>query len=295
MSIDPKDSGLLYVVATPIGNRQDISLRAVELLREVDLIAAEDTRHSARLMESLGIATPLISFHDFSSAQRLDALLQRLQSGKSLALVSDAGTPGIADPGYELVRAARQAGIQVIPLPGPSAVIAALCVSGLPSDRFIFEGFLPARSRSRQDRLGSLVDEQRTMIFYESPHRIIDCLEDFQTIMGADRELFIARELTKRFETTLLANVEECLHWVCSDPQQQKGEFVLVLAGMSKTRRKSGELDEGLRILRLLKDDVPLKRAARLAADISGAPRNALYRAALQAADNDTGENEADD
>ncbi len=245
-------------------------------------------------MESLGIATPLISFHDFSSAQRLDALLQRLRSGKSLALVSDAGTPGIADPGYELVRAARQAGIQVIPLPGPSAVIAALCVSGLPSDRFIFEGFLPARSRSRQDRLGSLVDEQRTMIFYESPHRIIDCLEDFQTIMGADRELFIARELTKRFETTLLANVAECLRWVCSDPQQQKGEFVLVLAGMSKTRRKSGELDEGLRILRLLEDDVPLKRAARLAADISGAPRNALYRAALQAADNDTGESETD-
>lgn len=295
MSIDPNDSGLLYVVATPIGNRQDISLRAVELLREVDLIAAEDTRHSARLMESLGIATPLISFHDFSSTQRLDALLQRLQSGKSLALISDAGTPGIADPGYELVRAARQVGIQVIPLPGPSAVIAALCVSGLPSDRFIFEGFLPARSRPRQDRLGSLVDEQRTMIFYESPHRIIACLEDFQTIIGADRELFIARELTKRFETTLLANVEECLHWVCSDPQQQKGEFVLVLAGMSKTRRKSGELDEGLRILRLLEDDVPLKRAARLAADISGAPRNALYRAALQAADNDTGENETDD
>ncbi|MCB1672193.1 MAG: 16S rRNA (cytidine(1402)-2'-O)-methyltransferase [Gammaproteobacteria bacterium] len=280
------DSGVLYVVATPLGNQQDISSRAIATLGEVDLIAAEDTRHSARLLEALGIGTPLISFHDFSSEERLAGLIQRLQEGQSLALVSDAGTPCISDPGYELVRAARHNGIPVLPIPGASAAIAALSVSGLPSDRFLFEGFLPARSQARITRLDQLAQEDCTLIFYESPHRIVDCLEDLLTVVGPERELYLGRELTKKFETSRLGRVAEILAWVRADPQQRKGEFVLVLAGRKRADSREEKIHEGLRVLQLLAPELSLKRAARLAADITGAPKNLLYQAALQSASN---------
>ena len=280
--------GTLYVVATPLGNLTDISERAIATLAEVDLIAAEDTRHSARLLDALGIPTPLISFHDYSSKERLQSLLQKLQLDQSLALVSDAGTPCISDPGYELVRLARQQGIGVVPIPGPSAVVAALSVSGLPSDRFVFEGFLPARGQSRKVRLADLVEEERTLIFYESPHRIVDCLEDLLEVMGPERELYLGRELTKKFETSRLANVAEILRWVREEPQQKKGEFVLVLAGKPRAATKEAQLLEGLRVLNLLAGELSLKSAARLAAGITGAPRNALYKAALKNNTDDT-------
>jgi len=275
-------SGILYVVATPIGNRQDISERAIDILRSVDLIAAEDTRHSKHLLSGLGITTRLVSFHDFSDLERIRNLLDKLLGQQSVALISDAGTPGISDPGYELVSMARRAGIDVVPIPGPSAVIAALSVSGLPSDRFVFEGFLPARSQARKAHLGSLKNEPRTLIFYESPHRILDCLKDLRDVMGPDRDLFIARELTKKFETSQLASITDCLTRLQEDPVQRKGEFVLVLAGKSKGEQKEIQLREGLRVLQLLVAELPLNRAARLAAEISGAPRNALYKSALE-------------
>jgi len=251
----------------------------------VDLIAAEDTRHTGRLLNAFAIETPLLSFHDHSAQGRLHGLLDRLTAGQSLALVSDAGTPCISDPGYELVRLARQQLINVVPVPGPCALIAALSVSGLPSDRFVFEGFLPARGEPRRARLLDLESEQRTLIFYESAHRIVECLRDMVEIMGSDRELYLGRELTKLFETSRLSTPAECLLWLSQEAGQRKGEFVLVLAG--KPRLESGQetLQEGLRVLGLLSADLSLKRAARLAADITGAPRNALYKAALQSAD----------
>ncbi len=275
------DSGVLYVVATPLGNLQDITARGISVLGQVDLVVAEDTRHSARLLDALGIRTPLISFHDFSSSDRLKGLLERLRHGRSLALVSDAGTPCISDPGYELVRLARLSGIPVVPIPGASAVIAALSVSGLPSDRFVFEGFLPARTRSRITRLKELAGEARTLIFYEAPHRIVESIEDLKTVMGSDRELCLGRELTKKYETSRLATLAEVLDWLRSEPQQQKGEFVLVLAGQPRVDQRDEKMREGLRVLRMLSSDLSLNRAARLAAEITGASRNALYKAAL--------------
>jgi len=282
MSQNKPEPGTLYVVATPIGNRQDISERAVAVLQDVDLIAAEDTRHSARLMEFLGVKSRLTSFHDFSSERRLHDLIERLLAGNSLALISDAGTPGISDPGYELVKLARTNGIPVIPVPGPSALVAALSVSGLPGNRFVFEGFLPAKRKARRTALGRLVEEQRTLVFYESPHRIVETLEDMSEILGGQRQLYIGRELTKKFETSYLASLSECLNWVKLDSYQQKGEFVLVLAGDSGATPKSRQLREGMKVLAILADELPLNKAARLAAQISGAPRNALYQAALK-------------
>lgn len=274
--------GTLYVVATPIGNRQDISERAVEVLRSVNLIAAEDTRHSRRLLNNLGITARLVSCHDFSSRERLHSLLDILRDQQSIALISDAGTPAISDPGFELVRMTRQEGLSVIPIPGPSAVIAALSVSGIPSDRFVFEGFLPARRQARKARLELLQHESRTLIFYESPHRIVDSLEDLLGVLGPARELYIGRELTKKFETSYLGDVAACLQWIKSDPVQQKGEFVLVLAGVSKDIQKRTQMREGLRVLQLLSAELPLNRAAKIAAEITGASKNALYRVALQ-------------
>jgi 16S rRNA (cytidine1402-2'-O)-methyltransferase len=274
--------GTLYVVATPIGNRRDISERAVDVLQSVDLIAAEDTRHSMHLLTGLAITTRLVSFHDFSDGDRLRSLLARLNAGQTVALISDAGTPGISDPGYELISLARQNDVEVVPVPGPSAVITALSVSGLPTDSFLFEGFLPARKQARRSQLEALKNEVRTTVFYESPHRIVDCLQDLSAVMGPERPLYIGRELTKKFETSYLGGIAECLERLESDPQQQKGEFVLVLAGADKEGLKEMQLREGLRVLKLLVDEVPLNRAAKIAAAITGAPRNALYRAGLQ-------------
>ncbi|KAF1003998.1 MAG: Ribosomal RNA small subunit methyltransferase I [Luteibacter sp.] len=269
--------GTLHVVATPIGNRDDISARAIETLRKVAVIAAEDTRHTRPLLIHLGIDTPLVALHDHNERTAVDALVERIRAGEDVALVSDAGTPLISDPGFRLVRAVRAAGLKASPVPGPSAVVAALSVAGLPSDRFIFEGFLPAKGGARRSRLSELAGESRTLIFYESSHRIVECLEDMRDVFGADREAVMARELTKLFETVLGAPLGELVPRVTADPNQQKGEFVVMVAG-----REAGEderLAEGLRVFGILKDELPPAKAAKLAAAITGAPRKALYGA----------------
>ncbi|MGB5440952.1 MAG: 16S rRNA (cytidine(1402)-2'-O)-methyltransferase, partial [Gammaproteobacteria bacterium] len=231
MDIGSKDPGMLYIVATPIGNLDDISLRALETLKAMPLIAAEDTRHSRKLLARYGISTRLLSLHDHNEQAASDSLLKTLLGGADVALVSDAGTPLISDPGFYLVRAARQAGIRVIPLPGPSACIAALSVAGLPTERFVFEGFLPPRPVARERRLSELASESRTLVFYESSHRICDSLAAMAESLGHDRQATVARELTKTFETIRDGTLAELLHWVQDDPDQQKGEFVVMVQG----------------------------------------------------------------
>jgi 16S rRNA (cytidine1402-2'-O)-methyltransferase len=271
----------LYIVATPIGNLQDISSRAIEVLRGVDLIAAEDTRHSAVLLQQYNIRTPLKSYHDFSDNAQAENLVERIQQGQSVALISDAGTPLISDPGYKLVKIARAKGIAVTPIPGASSVIAAISVSGLASDKFCFEGFLPAKSAARQKQLQRLVAETRTLVFFESPHRIIASLKDFLLVFGKDRIVFIAREITKKFETFHLDSLEESVAWLEQDSNQQKGEFVLVLEGADSKLFEILNQQRALEIVDLLQAEMPLKKAVALTAQITGARKNALYKAAL--------------
>jgi 16S rRNA (cytidine1402-2'-O)-methyltransferase len=267
--------GTLHVVATPIGHRDDIGARAIDTLRRVKVIAAEDTRHTRPLLQHLGIDTPLVALHDHNERTAVDSLVERMLGGDDIALVSDAGTPLISDPGFRFVRAARAAGLKVSPVPGPSAVVAALSVAGLPSDRFVFEGFLPAKAGGRRARLGELAGETRTVIFYESSHRILESLQDMRDIFGVEREAVVARELTKMFETVLDGPLATLVERVAADPNQQRGEFVVMVAG-----REAGEderLAEGLRVFAILKDELPPAKAAKLAAAITGAPRKALY------------------
>lgn len=279
---DPMSAGALYVVATPIGNLDDISARALRVLREVALIAAEDTRHSLRLLQHFGIETPLQACHDHNEREQGGRLIARLQAGESVALISDAGTPLISDPGYHLVRQARAAGIRVVPVPGPSAVIAALSAAGLPSDRFIFEGFLPAKSVARRARLEGLREEPRTLIFYEAPHRLLESLEALRDTLGAEREVVLARELTKTFETIKGMPVGELCEWVRADANQQRGECVLLVAGWQAPEGDESVSAEALRVLDLLLVELPVKRAAALAAEITGVRKNLLYQVALQ-------------
>jgi 16S rRNA (cytidine1402-2'-O)-methyltransferase len=225
------EPGFLYVVATPIGNLEDFSIRAQRILAEVDLIAAEDTRHSARLLSHYGILTPVTAFHEHNEHEKAQDLVNQLSLGKQLALISDAGTPLVSDPGYRLVRAAHIAGIRVIPVPGPCAAIAALSVSGLPSDRFAFEGFPPAKSTARRTWLEAMVNEPRTLIFYESPHRIVESLTDMASVFGETRDAVYARELTKQFETVRPASLGELARWVSQDSHQQLGEIVILVHG----------------------------------------------------------------
>ena len=274
------EAGILYVVATPIGNLGDLSPRAVEVLQQVDSIAAEDTRHSAGLMRHFAITTPMLSLHEHNERQKTQLLLQRLQAGESIALVSDAGTPLISDPGYVLVREAHQAGLRVVPIPGPSALVAALSASGLPTDRFCFEGFLAAKGGPRRKHLASLREESRTLAFYESPHRIEDSLADMVEAFGAAREAVLARELTKTFETIRHATLGELLEWVRGDSDQRRGEFVLLVHG---AQAANAELEpETRRIALLLAEELPLKQAASLAARISGEKKNAVYKYLLE-------------
>jgi 16S rRNA (cytidine1402-2'-O)-methyltransferase len=277
-----KGTAVLYIVATPIGNFGDFSPRAVEVLRSVMLIAAEDTRHSAKLLQQFGITTRTVSCHDFSTGKQLRNLIARLESGESIALISDAGTPAISDPGYLLVKLARERGIRVSPVPGASALLAALSVAGLPTDRFVFAGFLPAKKAARRKALQAFKLEQSTQVFFESPHRIVACLRDIVEICGASRQLFIGREMTKLFETTMLDTAALCLSRIESNPDQQKGEFVLVLSGESQSSAESQVEQEGLRVLACLLPEMSTRQAATLAAKISGASRNALYAAALR-------------
>jgi 16S rRNA (cytidine1402-2'-O)-methyltransferase len=274
------DFGVLYIVATPIGNLQDITLRAIEILKTVDVIAAEDTRHSASLLQQYAIAKPLLSLHDHNENERVSQLLQQLQSGKTIALISDAGTPLISDPGYQLVRQARIQGIKVVPIPGACAVIAALSASGLAADRFTFEGFLPAKSQARLQRLMQLKNESRTMIFYEAPHRILTLLQDFQKVFGEEREAVLARELTKMFETIRLGKLEELTEWVAGDLNQQRGELVVLLAG--KAEKSVEEIVSVEVVLAELLKELPLKKAVEITVKITGEKKNTVYEKALQ-------------
>jgi 16S rRNA (cytidine1402-2'-O)-methyltransferase len=269
-------AGTLHVVATPIGNLGDIGARALEVLRAVDAVCAEDTRHSRQLLMHFGIERPMIALHEHNEAELAERLVARLARGESLALISDAGTPLVSDPGFRLVRAARAAGIRVSPVPGASALVAALSVAGLPSDRFCFEGFLPARAAARRERLQALVAEPRTLVLYESAHRIVDALADLVMVFGADRPAVVARELTKRFETVLDGTLAELAARVAADSDQQRGEFVLVVAGCGD--RADAQLAEGRRLYARLVEHLPPSKAARLAAELSGAARKDLYR-----------------
>jgi len=275
------EKGSLYIVATPIGNTDDITERARQVLAAVDAIAAEDTRDSRRLLQHLGIDTPLFALHEHNETQQAEAVIRRLQEGESIALVSDAGTPLISDPGYPLVHQARLAGVKVVPVPGASSVLAALSCSGLPTDRFVFEGFLPAKAGARQKRLSELASDSRTHIFFEAPHRISDCLQDLQTVFGADRQAVLARELTKTYETFLAGTVSELLAQVQADSNQQRGEMVLVLAGNT---RATGMDAAAEKIFFTLLEELPLKQASQLAARITGIGKNVFYQAGLDKA-----------
>ncbi|MCB1852747.1 MAG: 16S rRNA (cytidine(1402)-2'-O)-methyltransferase [Gammaproteobacteria bacterium] len=274
------DKGVLYVVATPIGNLTDISQRSIDVLAQVDLIAAEDTRHTMPLLRHLGVVTPLLAMHEHNEKALLERLIERLTAGQTMALVSDAGTPLISDPGYPLVRECQRRGIRVSPVPGACALIAALSVSGLATDRFRFEGFPLRTSSARQQQFRELVTESGTLVFYESSHRIRATLVDMARVFGAERHAVIARELTKLHETVISAQLGALSQIVESDANQQKGEFVLLVAGY---RRNPDEVSpEALRVLDLLREELPLKQAAVLAARITGEKRNRLYQLALQ-------------
>ncbi len=268
--------GSLWVVATPIGHRDDFSARAIETLRAVAVIAAEDTRHSRPLLVHHGIDTPLIALHDHNERDAVDGIVRRLLGGDSVALISDAGTPLISDPGFRLVRAARAAGVRCIPLPGACAAIAALSVAGLPSDRFVFEGFLPAKAAARRVRLQELAGDARTVIFYESSHRVAESLADMRDIFGGEREAVLARELTKMFETVIGEPLSDLAARVIADPDQQRGEHVILVAGRGE--EADAKLAEGQRVFAILRDELPPAKAAKLAAVISGAPRKLLYQ-----------------
>jgi 16S rRNA (cytidine1402-2'-O)-methyltransferase len=267
--------GSLWVVATPIGHRDDFSARAIATLRAVVVIAAEDTRHSRPLLVHHGIDTPLIALHEHNERDAVDGIVRRLLGGDSVALISDAGTPLISDPGFRLVRAARAAGVRCIPLPGACAAIAALSVAGLPSDRFVFEGFLPAKAAARRARLQELAGDARTVIFYESSHRVAESLADMRDIFGGEREAVLARELTKMFETVIGEPLNDLAAKVVADPDQQRGEHVILVAGRGE--EADAKLAEGRRVFAILRDELPPAKAARLAAVISGAPRKLLY------------------
>ncbi|MFJ5340712.1 rRNA (cytidine-2'-O-)-methyltransferase [Pectobacterium brasiliense] len=281
----------LYIVPTPIGNLGDITQRALAVLASVDLIAAEDTRHTGLLLQHFAINARLFALHDHNEQQKADVLLAKLQSGQSIALVSDAGTPLINDPGYHLVRRCREAGVRVVPLPGACAAITALSASGLASDRFCYEGFLPAKTKGRKDKLRELGEETRTLIFYESTHRLLDSLQDINEVLGAERYVVLAREITKTWESIHGAPVGELLAWVKEDENRRKGEMVLIVEGHQID--DSVLSAEALRTLMLLRTELPLKKAAALAAEIHGVKKNALYRYGLEQ-EGDSGESEDD-
>ena len=271
--------GTLYVVGTPIGNLEDMTFRAVRILQSVDAIAAEDTRHTGRLLQHFQIKTPQLSYHEHNRNQRLPELLNQLSEGKAIALVTDAGIPGISDPGYELVNACTEAGIQVIPVPGASASLTALSAAGLPTDRFVFEGFLPASGKDRQQRLESLPSEARTLIFYESPHRLRVTLQDLADSLGKDRRIVLARELTKLHEEFWRGTIEEAIvHYTQQEP---KGEFTLVVAGAQLAMPVLSEEALKAELIQIMAQGVSRSQATRQLAELTKLPRRQLYQLAL--------------
>lgn len=273
----------LYIVPTPIGNLGDITQRSIDVLNSVDLIAAEDTRHTGRLLSHFNIQTRTFALHDHNEQQKAQFLVDKLTSGQTIALVSDAGTPLISDPGYHLVTQCRQAGVRVVPLPGACAVITALSASGLPSDRFSFEGFLPAKSKGRKDKFLEIAKAARTCIFYESPHRIMDSLADMLDILGPEREVVLARELTKTFETIQGMPLGELIDWINEDDNRKRGEMVLLIHGFREVSTENTLPDDATRTLIILTKELPLKKAAAMTAEIYNLKKNALYKWGLEA------------
>ncbi|MDY6457080.1 16S rRNA (cytidine(1402)-2'-O)-methyltransferase [Acinetobacter faecalis] len=278
-------SAQLYVVATPIGHLDDITYRAIEVLKSVKLIAAEDTRTSAKLLKHFSINTPLTACHDHNESDKVNHLVERILAGENMALISDAGTPLISDPGFKFVRAAQAKGVQVIPVPGACAAIAALSAVGLPSDRFSFEGFLPSKQSQRLLHLNRLKDETQTLIIYEAPHRILECVKDMADVFGADRPVGFAREITKTFETIKKMTLGELVEFISNDSNQQKGEIVLVIGGASVEKDMEQEkLDQ---LLTRLLQDLSVKAASQLAADLTGIKKKIAYQRALELTDKD--------
>lgn len=275
-----KEQGILYVVATPIGNLGDITMRAIDTLKQVDAIAAEDTRHSVGLLSHFGIHKKMIAVHEHNEQQSAQLLLQRLQQGEQIALITDAGTPGISDPGAVVVDLLISHGVKVVPIPGPSAVVAALSAAGIKDNAFMFVGFLPASGAQRRKKLENLKVVAATLVFYEAPHRIVECVQDLAKVLGDDRRITIAREITKTFETIYRCKLGEASAWLQQDANQQRGEFVLLVE--ASPPQDTEEVDQDAeRVLRLLLDTLPLKQATKLASEITGAKKNALYDMAL--------------
>lgn len=275
-------NGNLYIVATPIGNLNDITLRALEVLKQVDLIAAEDTRHSRKLLDAYQIDTRLMSVHDHNEADRAAYLCGLLAQGQDIALISDAGTPLISDPGFRLVRAVREAGFEVVTIPGPCAAIAALSVAGLPTDRFLFLGFLPAKQQARRAILESVSGEEATLVFYESPKRIVETLQDMARVFGIGREAAIAKELTKTFETVKVDTLEALWGWLQEDDHRQRGEFVVLVHGHA-VEEGGAPIDASLlRAVAMAREHMPLKKACALVSELTGVAKNRLYDAALK-------------
>jgi 16S rRNA (cytidine1402-2'-O)-methyltransferase len=281
-----RSTATLYLVATPIGNLADMVPRAIAVLQSVDAIAVEDTRHSGKLMQHFNISKPMIPYHDHNERDAAERILHLLQQNKRVALISDAGTPAIADPGYRLVRLAHQHGVRVESIPGPCAAMAALAGSGLPSDRFQFNGFLPAKQQARKTALEALAAETATLIFYEAPHRLADTVRDMATVLGGSREVCLARELTKQYETLWLTTLDELVRALAEKRVEERGEIVLVVAGNTAAPVDDSESE---RVLQILLTDLSVKQAAELAAQITGAPKRELYRRAL-ALKNDSNE-----
>ena len=279
-----RQSGQLFVVATPIGNLNDISRRAITTLESVDVILAEDTRHSRQLLNTLGIQTPLQSLHAHNEAQKTELILKELEAGRSFALISDAGTPLISDPGFILIREARRRGIVMVPIPGPSALITALSVAGVPCDKFFFEGFLPAKKMARCQSLEAIKQCPFTVVVYESTHRLLDTLEDIMEVWGAEYALVVAKELTKRFEQILHAPVAEIKAWFLAETSRSNGEFVIIFPAVEVDKRLSeGEgTPEDRKLLGVLLAELPLKHAVKIAAQLTSTSKNALYVMALQ-------------
>jgi 16S rRNA (cytidine1402-2'-O)-methyltransferase len=281
MSVTAANIGTLFIVATPIGNLEDLSARARRVLSEVALVAAEDTRHSAKLLKMIGCATPMLSLHEHNEVHRTDELLARLEQGMDIALISDAGTPLISDPGYNLVNVLTQRGIRVVPVPGACAAIAALCVSGLPTGRFVFEGFLAAKPNKRRERLRELIKEDRTLVFYEAPHRLEETLQDMHMTLGGERTLTICREITKLHESHYHGTLSEMVERVKTDGDMTRGELVLVVEGAPMPEGSGLTLDVD-QLLSALLQELPTSQAAKVAAKITGVERSVLYEKAME-------------
>lgn len=269
-------AGSLYIVATPIGNLEDLSQRALDTLRNVDIIAAEDTRHSKQLLTYYNISRPLVSCHDHNEDKKAASFIEKIRKGLNIALISDAGTPLISDPGYRLVKAAHEQGVSVVPIPGACAAIAALSAAGLPSDKFTFEGFLPSKSGTRIHQLQQLAFEERTMIFYEAPHRILACLDDMLAIFGAERQVALARELTKKFETIRLGSLSSLVEWSYGDSDQQRGEMVIIVSGFEKQNKTELSAEEK-RTMKVLLAELPLSQAAAIGSKLLSVGKKNLY------------------